>query len=216
MTGTSLEREERSAFRAAVDTGLWDIWLASVAAMFAIAPLLSGALGDFWSVAIFLPVWAALFVVIWLVRERVIVPRVGVVRWGEHRKIRLRRFTVVMLVVNVVALALGVVSAIVAPRGPGEQWAVPIAFSLVVLVGFSAAAWALNLPRLFLYAVLMGAGPLIGEWLFRQGHVSHHGFPVVFGALAGIIAAIGLIKLALIVRRNRPIGDETSLGRNDA
>jgi len=216
MTDPELRSEERSAFRATVDTGLWDILLAGVLAMFAFGPLLSRRLGDFWSAAVFVPVWALLFVVIWLVGERVVVPRVGRVRWGSRRKARLSRFSIVMLIVNVVALVLGVVAAVSVRSGTAEGWRVPTALSLVWLVMLSGAAYALDLPRLFLYGVLLGSGPFIGEWLFRHGYASHHGFPVVFGALMGIVAVTGLTKLASIVRRNRPVDDEISLGRNDA
>lgn len=44
MTITDLKVTERNAFRATADDGLWDLMIASVVAMFAIAPLLSGSL----------------------------------------------------------------------------------------------------------------------------------------------------------------------------
>ena len=57
MTSNDLAAAERRGFRSVVDTGLWDVMLASVVAMFAIAPLLSVRLGDFWSSAVFVPFW---------------------------------------------------------------------------------------------------------------------------------------------------------------
>lgn len=209
MTSNDLKTAERRAFRTAVDHGLWDVLLASVVAMWAIAPLLSGKMGDFWSSAIFLPVWGGVYLAIRLIRERVVVPRVGLVRFGSYRVKRLRRFVVVMLAFNVVALVLGTIAAIGMQREMGEPF-IPIVFSLLVLVGFSLAAYFLNIPRLFLYGVLLAVASSIGEWLFRRGYVSHHGWPVVAGIAAGVIAAVGLIKFAQLIRSHGPVGDGPS------
>ncbi len=215
MDGTDLKAVERSAFKAAIDTGLWDVFIAAFPAMFAIAPLLSGTLGDFWSSAVFIPFFAGLYLALRIVQERVVVPRVGQVRWGSHRKARLKRFTVAMLAVNVFALVLGGVAFIAMGRGAGSLWMFPVMLGLTVLLGFSFAAYTLGLPRLFLYGLMLAGGPLIGEWLWRQGFASHHGFPVVFGTAAAVIAAVGVIKFVLVVRRTPPVLDQPSLAGNN-
>jgi hypothetical protein len=171
MTTDDLKAAERRVFRTAVDHGLWDVFLASMVAMLAIAPLLSETMGDFWSSAVFLPVYAGVYLAIRLIREHVVVPRVGLVQFGSYRKNRLRRFTVV--------------------------------------------AYFLEIPRVFLYGVLLAVASLIGEWLFRRGYVSHHGYPVAAGVSAGVIAAIGLIKFALLIRRHGPVGDGPSPAARD-
>ena len=43
--------------RAAADLGPWLLCLAGVAAMFLVASLLDHVLGEYWSFAIFLPIW---------------------------------------------------------------------------------------------------------------------------------------------------------------
>ncbi len=94
MTDADLQRIERSTFRSVADSGLWDIVLASLVAMFAIAPLLSGRLGDFWSAAVFLPFFAILLLGIRVVQARVIQPRIGIVEFSRsatsapHRTVR--------------------------------------------------------------------------------------------------------------------------------
>jgi hypothetical protein len=215
MQRIDLKVVERSAFKAAVDTGLWDVFIAALVAMLPIVSLLGGTLGDFWSPVVFLPVLGGTYLAIRFVQERVVVPRVGQVRWGSYRKARLKRFTVAMLTVNVVALALGGVAFIATQRGAEELWVFPAMLSVVLLVGFSFASYSLNLPRLFLYGLLLAGGSLIGEALFRQGRVSHHGFPLVFGTAALMIATIGLIKFALVVRSTRPVSDEASVVEDD-
>lgn len=202
MTSTDLAAAERNAFRSVVDTGLWDIMLASVVAMFAIAPLLSARLGDFWSSAIFLPFWAVVYLILHFVRGRFVVPRVGVVRFGPPRVRRLRRFGVILLAVNVVSLAVGAIAATSA-TGP-RSWAFPIAFAASVLALFSLFAYAYELPRFFAYGVSIVVGIAVGEWLWRGGYVSHHGFPAVFGTIAIVIAATGIAKLARLLSHRPP------------
>ena len=108
MTGQiSLKEAETKAFRTKTDDGLWDVLLGCFFLMFAIAPLLSTHLGDFWSSVVFLPFWGLVYLTILLVRKYVVTPRVGVVNFGQRRKTRLMKFSIVLIIANAVALILG-------------------------------------------------------------------------------------------------------------
>jgi hypothetical protein len=196
----SPEQAEKKAFRSIFNDGLWDILLACFISMMAVAPLLSSRLGDFWSSAVFLPFWGLAYLAVWLIRRNVVAPRVGVVRFGRARKARLARFTVVMLVVNVGALILGFVAAANVGRVPGQM--ISSVFGLILLVGFSTAAFFLDLGRLYVYGLLLGLSPFAGEWLFSRGYASHHGFPVTFGTTAVIMIVTGLVVFARLLRDN--------------
>jgi len=65
----------------------------------------------------------------------------------------------------------------------------------------------LDFNRLYLYGLLVGLSPLIGEWLWTQGYASHHGFPVTFGTASGIMILVGLIIFIRLLRDN-PIPSE--------
>jgi len=199
MNDTDLKRIERATFRSVVDSGLWDIFLASIVAMLAIAPLLSVHLGDFWSSAVFLPVYAAVILMIRVVQVRVIRPRIGVVEFARPRRQRLVLLSVIMLVVNVVALIAGFVAFTRVPTVDGRI--VSLTLSLVILVGFSAAAFFLEIPRVFFYGLLLAAAPPIGEALFVRGYASHHGFPVVFGVGATVILLCGIVRFIQFLPR---------------
>ena len=192
MTDVDLKRMERATFRSVADSGLWDMLLASLVSMLAIAPLLSGRLGDFWSSAVFLPLFAVILLGIRVVQARVIEPRIGVVEFSRPRRRRLTMLSVIMLVVNVVAFVAGLVAASRAPSLQGPI--VPLTMSLMMLVGFSLAAFFLEIPRVFGYGLLLAAAPPVGEALFRRGYASHHGFPVVFGVCATVILVCGIIR----------------------
>lgn len=108
----SLKEAERKVFASAFGDGLWDILIGCVILMFAVAPFLSRSLGDFWSSAVFVPFWALAYLIAWLVRKHIVRPRFGVVKFGSWRRARLTRFSVGMLVLNLVAFVLGIVSAL--------------------------------------------------------------------------------------------------------
>ena len=194
MIDADLKRIERSTYLSVADSGLWDLLLASVVAMFAIAPLLSVYLGDFWSSAVFIPVFAAVLVMIRVVQARVIRPRVGTVDFARPRRQRLVTLSVIMLVVNVIALVVGLVVSTRAPVVDGDI--VPVGMSLALLVCFSLGAYLLEIPRVFVYGLLLAVAPLVGEALFRRGYASHHGFPVVFGVCATVILVCGIVRFS--------------------
>ena len=204
MIDTDLKRIERSTYRSVADSGLWDLFLASIVAMFAIAPMLSVYLGDFWSSAVFLPVFVIVLVAIRVVKDRVIRPRIGIVEFARPRRQRLVMLSTIMLVVNVAALVMGLVVATRAPAVQGPI--VPFGLAMVILVGFSLASFFLEIPRVFVYGLLLAAAPLVGEALFIRGYASHHGFPIVFGVCSAVILVSGIVRFVQFLPR--PQGED--------
>jgi len=200
----SLKTAERRVFQATLADGLWDVFLGSFVLIFAIAPLLSRSLGDFWSSIIFLPFWGLVYLLIRLAREKVVAPRLGTVHFGEHRRRRLQRFTIVMVIVNLVALVAGIV-AFARFNRITESGTAPMPgglsslLGLFMLMGFSLAAYLLDFPRLYLYGMLLGAASVVGEWLYQNHGAAHHGYPVAFGAAAGLMILAGLVMFARFV-----------------
>jgi hypothetical protein len=202
----SLRDAERKVFHTAVNDGLWDIFLGCFFLMFAIAPFLSERLGDFWSSVIFLPFWGLVYLAIRFVRKHVITPRLGSVKFGASRNAILMRFNLVMLVVNLLALVLGLIAASLTSRIPGQ--ATSIALGLVLLAAFSFAAYFLGIGRLYIYALLLGLAPPIGEWLWVNHLTSHHGYPVTFGVISGIMILTGIMLLLRLLRSYQAARDE--------
>jgi len=196
----SLKEAERKAFRTTVNDGLWDILLGCFFLIFVIAPYLSTRLGDFGSTIAFLPLWALAYLAIWLIRKYVVIPRIGLVKFGHARKRRLKKFSVVMLVINVAALILGAVAAMYVGRVPGQVF--PIIFGLILLICFSLAAYFLDFIRLYVYGLLVGLSPLVGEWLWTRSYAAHHGFPITFGASVFIMILVGSATFIRLLRDN--------------
>jgi len=71
----------------------------------------------------------------------------------------------------------------------------------VLLISFIAAHY-LEISRLFYYGILVAIAPLIGEWLWNKGMVSHHGFPLIFGIISICFIVIGTIFLIRFLANN--------------
>ena len=194
----SLKEIERKTFASVFQDGLVDILLACWVLMFAVGPYLTPSLGDFWGSAVFVPFWAVVALVLFIVRRHVVRPRMGAFKLGSWRRTRVLRFNVVMFVLGVLALGLGVLATIRYDAIPG--WMHTARFSLVILIGFGLAGWFLEFARLYLYGALIPLSFLIGEWLWARHGVPHHGYPVTFGVTAGLMLIIGLVSLARLVR----------------
>jgi hypothetical protein len=196
----SLKKVEKQAFTSIHNDGLWDIFLGCFLLMFAIAPFLSTSMGDFWSSAVFLPFWGLIYLMIRWVRKHVVAPRVGTARFGRARLAKLRKFSTGMLIANVIALVLGILAARSAGVVSGQTHT--ILAGLVFLVGFSAAAYFLDFFRLYLYGLLIGLSPVVGEWLWAHNKAPHHGFPVTFGFTALVAIVVGVVLFVRLVRGN--------------
>jgi len=206
-TPISLKDAERKVFQSTFADGLWDVFLGcSFPLQLAIGPFLSVSMGDFWSSAVFLPFWGAVYLVIWLVRKNVVAPRIGKVEFGAVRKTRLKKFTVTMLVFNIIVFILGLIAAFrfrTLPLGGPNM-----VLGLTLLIGFSTAAYFLDFPRLYVYGLLAALGTPIGEWLYQNMGASHHGYPIVFGTLAGVMILTGLVTFVRFLQNNPlPAGD---------
>ena len=206
MIDQDLETLEQRTFLTVTDDGLWDVLIAAVFTNLAIGPLPSEDLGDFWSSALLAPVWLAMYLVIRVMRRRIVNPRVGTVRFGTDRRKRLRKLSIVMLIVNVLAALLRAVAAI----GVQTNWldlgdgriGYPPGLGIVVLVGFSGAAFMTGIARYFSYGLMLSVGPLIGEWLWRNDLATHHGYPIVFGTAAAIVLVTGIARFMAVLRRH--------------
>lgn len=186
----SLKDLEKNVFQKSFQDGLIDIQIGCLLVMFAVAPLLSTCLGDFWSSMIFLPFWAVIYLAVREIRKKIIQPRIGVVEYGKYRKTRQKKLALIILVFNLLVLTLGILSFFNFADLP--MWIYPIRFSAMILVGFSLIGYMQEFPRLYFYGILIALAPLIGEFLYITFHVPHHGFPITFGITSLLIIFTGL------------------------
>ena len=96
-----------------------------------------------------------------------------------------------MLILNGVFLIFGIVTSVL-PIVKGLT--ISIRFAVMMLILFSAGGYFLDYTPLYVYGILIAVAIPIGEWLYTNAGFSHHGFPVIFGSLAGIICIRGVVK----------------------
>ena len=202
----SLKKLEKKIYQSSIQDGTIEIIVGSVLMMFSIAPLLSDYLGDFWSSAVFIPFWAGMYLLIRVVRKKIIEPRVGIMKLGPYRKSRLKKMNLLMLIFNLAALILGFVSFLSFSLLP--SWTILFRFSIILLIGFSLAAYMLEYPRLYLYGIICSLATLIGEFLYTRYQVPHHGLPLTFGVISGALISIGVITVWRIYKNNPATAQE--------
>jgi len=205
----SLKQAEKQVFAATFQDGLWDILIGLFILAFALAPVLSEPLGDFWSSVVLFGLWPLFWAIIVAIRRYVVAPRVGVVRFGRARNRRLMRFNLVMAAVLVVALVLGAASAALHESELGAilAWVPMAALGLIWLVLCSIAAYFLDYPWLYVYGALLQGATLVGEWLYRTHGVTHHGIPLTLGLSAALAIAVGLVRFVRLLRDHPLPGD---------
>lgn len=196
----SLKTIEKQAFRATLADGLWDVLIGCFVLIFAIAPILSESLGDFWSSFIFLPFWGVVYLSIWLTRKYVVAPRLGRVVFGKARLKMLRKFNIAMISVITLLLIIGLATVLLIENPANENVLTnfsalfSLSRGLLLLAGFSIAAYLLSYPRLYFYGFLLLVALPVGEWLYINQYAAHHGFPIVFGVAAAIMIVTGLLQ----------------------
>jgi hypothetical protein len=208
----SLREFERKAYSTIFQDGLLDIVIGCGVVQFSVAPLLTETgLNDFWSSAVFVPIMFGLIAVAWMVRRKVVVPRLGQLRVGAWRKRKLSRGVIGLLALNVLIFVLGVLAAVgsISSRNVLSWIPIPhIGFGLSTLMLFSVSAAIFEVPRFYLYGALLALSPVVGEWLHITIGASHHGFPVTFGAVAVIIILIGVTLFVRLLRRYPTSGEQ--------
>jgi hypothetical protein len=205
----SLKQVERKAYQTVYQDGLWDVLIGSYALMFAIIPALSVPLGDFWSSALLIPAIGLVYAIIWLIRKYILHPRTGRVELGAWRIARLKRANLMLFVVLTAALLLGALSFLQFDRLPG--WVHTLRFSSVILIGFGLAGYLFEFPRLYAYGLMLGAAPILGEWLYQEFGASHHGIPITFTITGVIIILTGLFHFVRLLRQTEVAPEETGL-----
>ena len=87
-----------------------------------------------------------------------------------------------------------------------------ICFGLICLAISSLAAYFLDYRRLYVYGLLVGLSPLIGEWLWMRGQASHHGFPVTFGITSSVMILTGIFVFFHLLKTYPTLEEESVPG----
>jgi len=207
----NLKELERNAFRATFQGGIYEISWGLLLLGLGCAPLLV-FIGIPETVNIFVSIIPAL-IVQFAGKRYIITPRQGLVKFGPRRKKAHKRLVIFSVVAVAITLALviltmtGTVSKIVGPRTE-IPWFI-IAVSIGVMLLISVLAYLRDFGRMYLMAVMCGAGVLGSEFLYhRLGQPLNS---VVGMGIPGVIMlVIGAIQLAKFLHKY-PLPDANTL-----
>jgi len=189
----SLKELERRAYRSTFEDGIYDILFGLLFLIFAIIPILEAAGVSRFIGYSLLIIPAALP---WLGKRLITIPRMGAVEFGPKRKSRRRLILIITGIVIFLMLPL-MISIVSNGLSGSMSWMLIALFALPV---FIIAVYAMDFPRLWIYAALLLAVPVESEFLLR-----HVGSPlntsISFGLPGIVILIIGLGLLFRFIQK---------------
>jgi hypothetical protein len=192
---------EKQVFRlATLDDGIWEIWLGLFFALMSLFPLTRRALGPLWNAGLVLGVILLLLGLAWFLKQRLILPRTGMVKFGPDTKKKLKNAHIITWGLVLATFAVLILSANrLLPQPTWEnlpRWFtdfnIDLVFSLVIVAFFFMIAYAMSLPRFYLHGLLLGVGNFATTVLLVYKD-TQFGWPVAVAG--GIIAVIGVFVL---------------------
>lgn len=200
----SIREAERSVFKLAMfQDGWWDILFGGELILLSFYSILRQALGPTWNLVLFLAVLAVLLVMVYGAKRFFVVPRIGQVKLGPNRSVRLGRIVgLTIFVATFIFFVLTITQNISEPAWTGApDWVraydVDILFTLIIIAFFHFLGLNLGAARLHLYGWLMGLGNLFSTIFDHEfGHLFH--WPMFIAGLT--IVVIGVILFARFLR----------------
>ncbi len=200
----SIREAERRVFRlAAFQDGWWDILFGSELIMLSIYPITRRAFGPVWNLALFLAALALLLIVVYAAKRSFVAPRIGQVKLGPNRSVRLGRTVgVTIFVATFIFFILTLTRTITEPAWPGapawfRNYDVDILFTLVIIGFFHFLGAIYGITRLHLYGWLMGLGNLASTILEHEAGIIFH-WPMLLAGATMIV--IGVVLFSRFLR----------------
>ncbi|MCA9936335.1 MAG: hypothetical protein KC415_20520 [Anaerolineales bacterium] len=206
-----LKEAERNVFKLATfQDGWWDILFGGELILLSFYALLRQQLGPVGNLLLFFAVLGVLITAVYLTKRFIVTPRLGWVKLGPNRNVRIGRITgTALLVATLIFFVLIVTNTISEPGWAGapdwiRAYDVDIIFTLIIIAFFHLLAYLYHVPRLNLYGWLMGLGNL-GSTILEHETGSLFHWPML---LAGSIVLLTGAALFMCFLRDYPIPTE--------
>ncbi|MBY8988710.1 MAG: hypothetical protein KGD61_09670 [Candidatus Lokiarchaeota archaeon] len=189
-----LKALEKKAWRSTFQDGLWDIYLGSLIFILGVSPFLRQLIGlqdTFGYLLVYLLMIVPTLLILFLGKKYITIPRIGFVKFGlgrKVRKVRLRTFLLIMVLINIVVLILTIGGQFsnFLKELPFNRYVVPLFIGLTfITVPLSIVGYFMEFERLYLIGILAGFGFFIAELLYPIV-----GSPLDSALSMGVIGAI--------------------------
>jgi hypothetical protein len=154
--------------------------------------------GDLQSALLTLPIALTLLIVVFLVRRFVVTPRLGHVKFLPERRRRVSRLIIVPILTLIAGAIVGYVFAENAPLRHAFVGQIP--FILIPIIVFGAAAYFLNMKRLYVYGAIVGLVFPLGKYL-ETVIVSRNTLPATLLLTAFVFLSTAIIFLVAFLRK---------------
>ncbi|MFW9987784.1 MAG: hypothetical protein ACFFC3_03940 [Candidatus Odinarchaeota archaeon] len=193
---TDLKSLERKAYRSIFEDGLWDLFIGLIILSLGLSTFLSSILNldDLWIAVIpTLILNISAFLIFYLGKKFITIPRLGIVKFGPKRKSKQQKLRIILFaffILNIVLLILPFTNLVNSIEFEPLIMALILGLGAITLP-FVVVAYFLDFTRLYIYAILAGLGFFFTELLY----------PIVgtpldillpFGITGGVIVAIGV------------------------
>ncbi len=210
-TQIDLKQLERKAFRSNFRDGLWDIFLGLMLIQMCFGPILSGYYGISPTLILLMLLLYATIVLggFWYAKKYVVLPRIGLVKFGTRRQKQGKRFKLLLSVSVALAVALfGVflrlyqTGASTDLSGPVLLYGLAAVFGVGAVIVFSLMAYYMDFSRAYVYGWFYALGVLSTFWLMEQEIYLPYG-AVLFTAVMVLIGIVLFIRFL----REHPLQD---------
>lgn len=197
----SVKAAERKVLRLYQKDGLWDVLMGLFFVMLALGDKFAGfglpePYQDFVSLG-YLAVGLAAY---YLLKNRVVAPRVGVVKISPIRNSQKRRIVLVAFGLFVATWVIFLLSSsgwLQSSLSGRPPWLIDAFFGTAIFGVFALMAYSMDTPRFAFYGFLLGISPVLGVMLDARGEAFNSGPTLLAGAvmaLVGIYVFINFLK----------------------
>jgi len=163
----NLKEIEKKAYRSTFEDGLFDIFYGCLMILFGVTPLL-----DHFNVPApikYLPIFLIILIIV-IGKRKVTIPRMGIVKFGSKRKENRKKVIIISLVAVIItnSILILIISNIITSDELKQfgDYTTPVIIGIFITIVLSLKAYFLDFKRLYLYAILLGAGISIAEILY--------------------------------------------------
>jgi len=198
MDTSDQEKIERRVFTSFFQGGIIEAFTGIFLLQLGLPALFSrSGFGDLESALLALPIALILLIAVFLVRKFVIIPRLGHVKFLPERRRKLSK----LIIVPIVTLIAGAIVGYIFAENPSlrHMFAAQIPFILIPIIVFGAAAYFLDMKRLYVYGAIVGLVFPLGKSL-ETVIVSRGTLPATILFTAFVFLGIATVFLVAFLR----------------
>ncbi|MFX1600031.1 MAG: hypothetical protein ACFFB6_05490 [Promethearchaeota archaeon] len=200
-----LKTLEKRAYRSTFDDGIWDLFIGLIILSLGLAPLFSLVtnLPEFWnSIIPALIINTIAFLIFYLGKKYITIPRIGYVKFGPKRKskqLKLKVFLLSVFIINVVLFILPFTGLIDYIQIGPLLFTLLLGFGMFTLP-FCVVAYFLDFSRLYYYAFSVGIGFFLTDFLTPYvGYLLD--IIIIFSIIGFTIVLIGLYYFIYFLKK---------------